>query len=170
MIPDLTSAEIARFYSKIRLEGCGLRWAGPVNGNGYGRFEFYRAGERRRVLAHRLAFKLFNGCEPGRAMVRHGCDIPSCCTPDCLSSGTQTENMRDAAERGRANLSGLAVRHQIREAAIERRLSMGEKRCSRCRETKPFGEFRRHKGNRDGHQYQCKTCQRRYLKHERSTS
>jgi len=42
MIPELTPAEVARYYSKIRIDGCGMLWDGPVNNHGYGRFEIYR--------------------------------------------------------------------------------------------------------------------------------
>lgn len=37
--------------------------------------------------------------DPGRC--RHACDTPACCNPDHLADGTQADNMRDAAERGR---------------------------------------------------------------------
>jgi HNH endonuclease len=158
MIPDLTPAEIRRFYSKIQLGGCGLHWAGPFNNKGYGRFEFYRNGKRRRVLAHRLACKLFTGEDPGGAVVRHECDTPRCCTPDCLLAGTQADNMRDAAERGRANYTGLLIPQKTRRAAAAERVKADMKTCARCRQGKPLAGFSRHSGNTDGHQGECKDC------------
>jgi hypothetical protein len=168
MIPDLTPAEIRRFYSKIQLSGCGLYWAGPFNNGGYGRFEFYRSGKRRRVLAHRLARKLFTGEDPESAVVRHECDTPLCCTPDCLLTG----NMHDAAERDRANYTGLLIPQKTRRAAAAERVKAGMKTCARCRQGKPLASFSRHSGNTDGHQGECKDClldrnrERRRLKRE----
>ncbi len=67
MIPDLTPAEVARFHGKLHIAGCGVRWAGPVNNHGYGRFEIYRKGKRVRILAHRLAYKVCSPKKPGAA-------------------------------------------------------------------------------------------------------
>lgn len=39
-------------------------------------------------------------------------------------------------------------------------LDIATKRCSACGEVKPLSEFSRCKGNRDGLQYSCKTCDR----------
>jgi hypothetical protein len=110
IIPELTRAEVQRFYSKLELGGCGMRWTGPVNNHGYGRFEIYRNGRRIRILAHRLAYKLIMGEDPGRSVVRHQCDTPACCTPDCFLLGTQMDNIHDAIDRGRLDTSGLLAR------------------------------------------------------------
>ena len=162
MIPDLTPAEIARFYGNLHLGGCGVFWAGSdVNNKGYGRFNIYRDHGRKRVriLAHRLAYKLSTGEDPGDAVIRHGCDIPLCCTPDCLEPGTQADNLRDALLRQRAELSGLAAYRSSRDAAALERLTTGEKRCSRCGELKRLNEdFYRSANSVDGRAYWCKTC------------
>ena len=158
MIPDLTPTEIARFRSKLVLAGCGVRWRGPVNNKGYGRFEIYRDGKRVRILAHRLAYRLATGLDPGDALIRHGCDTPPCCTPDCLEPGTQADNMRDAVERGRAATEWLLIPHVQRALAVQQRIASGRKRCSKCKDVKAMDEFSRHSGNADGRQYECKAC------------
>jgi len=38
---------------------------------------------------------------------------------------------------------------------------MNSKRCTKCDEVKPISDFSRHRGHRDGLQYECKACQRR---------
>lgn len=38
------------------------------------------------------------------------------------------------------------------------------KLCSKCKELKPLEEFASNKSNKDGLQYSCKVCQRRYVK------
>ncbi len=173
MIPDLTPAEIARFYSKLHLVGCGVRWAGgDLNNHGYGRFAIYRDGKRIRILAHRLAYKLAIGDEPGEAVVRHGCDTPPCCTPDCLETGTQAANVYDAVVRDRLNTTGLLIPCSTRLAAARQRLDIGMKRCRRCRQVKSLADFSRHSGTADGRQYECKICrldrerERRRMKRE----
>jgi len=157
-IPELTIAELARFRSKLFLGGCGVQWGGPVNNQGYGRFEIYRNGQRVRVLAHRLAYKLATGEDPGAQFVRHGCDTPPCCTPDCLSPGSQTDNMRDAASRGRVDLTGLRAYSDARNARVDERTKAGIKRCSRCRAVKPLAEFSRASRSRDGRAGWCAAC------------
>lgn len=164
----LTPAEIARFYSKLSLSGCGVTWAGPVNNHGYGRFEYYRNGKRRRVLAHRLAFFLATGHDPGGSRILHACDRPPCCTVDCLQPGTQAQNIRDAVERGRVNLAGLLVPLSNRATAAAARLEANAKRCRRCRATKPLSAFCRSSCSLDGRHGECKECQNdRRLKRRR---
>jgi hypothetical protein len=159
MIPDLTTAEIARFHGKFSLDGCGVRWiGGDLNNHGYGRFSIYRSGERVRILAHRLAYKLATGDDPGTAVVRHKCDSPPCCTPDCLIAGTQADNIRDALARGRMNISGLQAFSSQRDAAVADRLASGMKQCSRCWLFKPFADFFQARDNADGRAYWCKRC------------
>jgi HNH endonuclease len=176
MIPDLTPAEIARFYSKLVTTGCGVRWAGPVNDHGYGRFEIYRNGKRVRILAHRLMFKLTFGTDPDNEVIRHGCDTPACCTPDCFTPGTQLENVHDAIDRGRFNGGGLALAAVYRREAAQERLQSGRKVCANpeCHQEKPLDEFFRHSGSLDGRQSECKTCmlkrQREYRRSKRQVA
>lgn len=161
-IPDLRPAEIERFWSRLRLGGCGVLWDGPVNNHGYGRFEFYRGGRRLRVLAHRLAYKMATGEDPGELVVRHQCDTPACCTPDCFLLGTQADNVQDAIERGRWNSSGLQAGWDARDAGALRHLLDGRKPCSRCKSIKPFSEFHRATRNFDGRAAWCKKCRAAY--------
>lgn len=158
MIPELTPAEIARFYGRLQLGGCGVLWAGPVNNHGYGRFEIYRDGRRVRILAHRLIYKLSTGTDPGERKMRHGCDTPPCCTLDCLEPGTQRDNVHDAIDRGRFNGTGLLIPHRQLDAAVAQRLDIGAKRCGRCRSVKAMDQFSRSRRNADGRQYWCKKC------------
>jgi hypothetical protein len=60
-------------------------------------------------LAHRVAYQLATGTtladepklRPGSVCVLHTCDNPPCCNPAHLRLGTQGENVRDAAAKGR---------------------------------------------------------------------
>lgn len=113
--------EIKRFWSKVeRAEGC-WHWTGELNSQGYGRFATWSGERRSRHLAHRLAYELAVG-PLGDRVARHRCDNPPCCNPSHIEPGTRSDNMRDAVERGRANLSGLEA-HRLRrdDAAAEAR-------------------------------------------------
>ena len=84
-----------RFWPKVEPEpnsGCWL-WNGAVDKRGYGRLG--------RTLAHRISYEIAYG-RPGRGLyVCHTCDVPGCVRPDHLFLGTQSDNIRDAATKGR---------------------------------------------------------------------
>lgn len=74
-------------------------WTGSRTSGGYGRMRF-PSGD---VYAHRLSWEIANDREvPAGLVVRHRCDNPPCVRPDHLLIGTHADNMRDAADRGRA--------------------------------------------------------------------
>lgn len=72
-------------------------WEGARNADGYGSFRV-----RGRVVgAHRVAFRLDRG-RPAEDQVNHHCDNRGCVNPWHLYEGSQLENIRDMAERGRS--------------------------------------------------------------------
>lgn len=88
-----------RFWAKVDRRGpdeCWL-WTAARNSNGYG---VIRTPDGL-VLAHRFSV-MIDGRDPSIA-TRHSCDTPACVNPAHLTGGTQGENMRDGASRGRIN-------------------------------------------------------------------
>lgn len=84
-----------RLEEKISIvpeSGCWI-WNGSINNKGYGQLN----GK----YAHRVSYELVKGPIPEGMYLLHSCDVPCCVNPAHLRPGTQKDNMRDAAERGR---------------------------------------------------------------------
>lgn len=87
-----------RFWAKVKkTDGC-WEWTAAKTLGGYGKIK-WPSGFK---LAHRLSLELATGTPPpSDRLVLHSCDNPACVNPAHLSIGTQLDNMRDCALRGR---------------------------------------------------------------------
>lgn len=56
---------------------------------------------KKKKLAHRLAYELWNGEIPQGMLVLHKCDNRSCINPEHLFCGTDLDNKLDAQSKGR---------------------------------------------------------------------
>ena len=77
-------------------------WMGRTNNQGYATVHHTYP---KTVSLHRLAYAKANGMDiddiPAGMLVRHGCDVRCCVSPDHLSLGPPHENIHDAIRRGR---------------------------------------------------------------------
>ena len=103
MRPMTTTAE---FLSKARLNpvtGC-LEWQTHLGGSkrAYGRVVMgSRKTGRYYRYAHRLVWESIHGPLGKGQCVLHRCDNPRCVNPTHLFVGSQADNMRDMASKGR---------------------------------------------------------------------
>jgi len=91
--------------SKIEEQtGCWI-WQGPRSGN-YGKIRV----NQMTISTHRISYLEFNGPITDGLQVCHKCDNPLCINPEHLWLGTAKENMQDAKEKDRVDISGMKNR------------------------------------------------------------
>lgn len=131
-----------RFFRKVdKTETCWI-WRGNTNPNGYGAIQEGGKGSKK-ILAHRLSYRLHKGDIPVGMVVMHSCDNPACVNPSHLSIGTYKDNTHDMIAKGRkrvvapkgvgngkAKLNDDLVRyikqnHKKSHAALARELNVG---------------------------------------------
>lgn len=109
----MISAEfIADFESMFIPEpnsGCWL-WLGGLSPRGYGNKRLPKSEGQRTRIASRVAYHIYKGPVPDGMFVCHTCDVRSCVNPDHLWLGTNSDNIRDARDKGRLRPAGKPVR------------------------------------------------------------
>ena len=88
-----------RMWRKVSIDsasGC-WNWTASKDRDGYGETSI----RGKNIRAHRAAWLLHTGEHPGRMLVCHKCDNPSCVNPDHLFLGTALDNNRDRHRKGR---------------------------------------------------------------------
>lgn len=111
-IQDMCSPEcrVASLYAQFAgVDGC---WVWPKSHNpqtGYGQINTHKDGKHVLLTAHRISYAATFGPIPDGMSVLHRCDNRPCFNPAHLFVGTQTDNMRDMAKKGRYNPAPPAI-------------------------------------------------------------
>lgn len=98
--------DLGRLWNRIDVRGpraCWL-WTGSVSGSGsvqHGQFTVRQDGRQYHLKAHRVVWAEQFGPIPDGMCICHTCDVPRCCNPGHLFLGTQDDNLKDAARKGR---------------------------------------------------------------------
>lgn len=98
-------------------------WAASLTQDGYGRFSYLG----KQSLAHRFSYWLFVGDVPAGIKVCHTCDNPQCCNPGHLFLGTNADNLRDMAQKGRSTHGEKNPNRKLSESQIAAILADGRK-------------------------------------------
>lgn len=88
-----------RFWNFVeKSEGC-WKWKGAKFKGGYG--SICKSCARATISAHRVSWEIHHGPIQEGMSVLHHCDNPECTNPEHLFLGTQSDNLRDMANKGR---------------------------------------------------------------------
>ncbi len=107
-----TAERLKLFWAKVNKRGPITRpelghcwvWIAGATINGYGAFGI---GHQEEMLAHRFSWTIKNGPIPDGIYILHKCDHPPCVRPSHLFAGSQLDNLRDAASKGRIHTAKL---------------------------------------------------------------
>lgn len=110
-------------------------WPGHRNRHGYGVLQaFGRNGKH--MFAHRLIWEQYAGPIAEGMLVLHHCDNPACIRPTHLFLGTQSDNMRDCARKGRTGRNGLSgeaiATHKLTEVEVREIRALHNPRTMGC--------------------------------------
>lgn len=92
--------KFAAFWSNVAItanDNLCWEWLAGKDKDGYGTFRVGKSGER----SHRIAWAYPNYIIPEGMLICHSCDNPSCVNPKHLFLGTNNDNMKDMAKKGR---------------------------------------------------------------------
>ena len=120
IIPDLNEIERTRFWKRVdkesttnrsqenpdlysHVEGNCWEWTGWIRSDKdpYGRLRI----NKKTYDAHRVAYKLQHGEDPGELLVCHHCDNPRCVRYNHIYLGDRLQNSKDRRDRDRMNLN-----------------------------------------------------------------
>lgn len=89
--------------------GTCIHWTGFLDRSGYGEIKVTIGNKRLKRRAHRVSWELSRGQIPDGLCVCHTCDNPRCVNIDHLFLGTQDDNIKDCAKKGRMTMHNAKI-------------------------------------------------------------
>lgn len=125
-VAQMTVRDVSRFVRLIDRSGQCWTWTAAKDKDGYGLFKV----RGKMVRAHRVAVYLATGKWPGKSLVCHVCDNPSCVNDEHLFIGTPQDNSSDMVRKGRSFIPAgeshpMAQLTAADVQAIRRRVALG---------------------------------------------
>lgn len=126
-----------RFFSKVnKTESCWI-WSGARSSKRRGGHERGQISINGKLtFVHRASWLIHYGPIPSGLLVCHSCDTPLCVNPSHLFLGTQKDNMKDCAAKGRVagqgQLSEACYRGHIRTSENTYIGKQGWRHCRTC--------------------------------------
>lgn len=96
--------------------GCWV-WKGGKS-HGYGQVRIHSIFGSRPLYAHRLSYLLSRGQSPDGKEICHTCDNPACINPHHLFIGTQSDNMKDMANKMRSCIGDKNAQSKLTNAQV----------------------------------------------------
>ncbi len=159
-IPILSARNIARFHSQVDKRGvkeC-WPWTGSIDQRGYGKFFIIKG--KRSWAAHRVAYFIQTGIDPGDNLVCHSCDNPPCCNSLHHFLGSDADNASDKVRKHRQATGDKITATRILPKGDQHWTRMHPERTPLSfREGSPLGEAH---GNATLTNLQVTTIRRKY--------
>lgn len=129
---QITSQDVARFWSKVDKSPTCWLWTDRPNSSGYGLLGFRR---ELKAYAHRLAVHLTRGPIPAGMELDHICRVRHCVNPDHLEPVThRTNGLRGIAPAAvNARKTQCIHGHEFSPANTYRNPNTGNRACRECR-------------------------------------
>lgn len=105
-------------------EGSCRTWIGSKWKKGYGRLQIGASNKepiyrgQKHWPVHRLSYLLFRGSIPDGMQVCHSCDNRACINPEHLWLGTNVDNHKDKAKKGRSARGGSHPMAKLNEKQV----------------------------------------------------
>jgi hypothetical protein len=106
LLDSVDGEVIRRIMRRITVDDneCWL-FEGMPSGAGHGQISYHN----RTIGTHILMYVYHYGPVSEGLMVLHKCDVPNCCNPEHLETGTRSKNAIDAVRRGKSRVAKLTM-------------------------------------------------------------